>query len=230
MEKTEKAAQRPQVGVATRTGTVEVLVALALALAFGYAFFQLAADVRAGDTFLFDRMLMDALQRLSSPWLTATMLLITQSAAGLSTALLASALSAYWWLRVNRRLEAIVLAITLWGSAIVGWALKLAFGRPRPHFIPWLTTAGGWSFPSGHTLNAVVLAGLLAWLVGQRLGRWRRVAFDATIGLWAALVGLSRIYLGVHYPSDVLASVAVGGLCLLAALGVVRLIYTRQRV
>jgi undecaprenyl-diphosphatase len=230
MEKTEKAVRRPQIGAVTWTGTLEVLVALALALAFGYAFFELAVDVRAGDTFLFDRMLMDALQRLSSPWLTAAMLLITQSAAGSSTALLASALSAYWWLQARRRSEAIVLAITLAGSAILGWALKLAFVRPRPHLIPWLTAAGGWSFPSGHTLNAVVLAGLLAWLVGWRLGGWRRATFEAGVALWAALVGLSRVYLGVHYPSDVLASVAVGGLCLLAAWGVVRFIHTRQRV
>ncbi|MBN1581662.1 MAG: phosphatase PAP2 family protein [Anaerolineae bacterium] len=97
------------------------------------------------------------------------------------------------------------------------------FARPRPYLFLWYVAATGRSFPSGHTLNAVVLAGLLAWLVGRRLRGWRRVVFDAGIALWALLVGLSRIYLGVHYPSDVLAGLAVGGLCLLAIPGSARI-------
>jgi len=100
----------------------------------------------------------------------------------------------------------------------LGQVLKHLFARPRPQLFPWLTGAGGWSFPSGHTLNAVVLGGLLVWLIGWRLSGWRRAALGVWAGLWAALIGLSRVYLGVHYPSDVLASLAVGGLCLLVAL------------
>lgn len=68
----------------------------------------------------------------------------------------------------------------------------------------------------------MVLGGLLAWLTGRQLDGWQRAALWAVAGLWAGLVGLSRVYLGVHYPSDVLASLAVGALYLLAALCVHR--------
>jgi len=137
---------------------------------------------------------------------------------------LALVLCMIWW-QAGRRPDAIVLALGLAVSAALGQALKHIFARPRPDLLPWLTVTHGWSFPSGHTLNAVTLAGLLAWLIGRRLGGWRRRAFAVSVGLWAVLVGLSRVYLGVHYPSDVLASLAVGGLYLLAGWGIQRFIH-----
>ena len=178
-------------------------------------FGTLARGVWLGNEFAFDLVIMDMLSRLVSPWLTSVVRLVTHSASFVATTALALALSVHWWRQVERRADAIVLCATLAGSAALGQGLKLFFARTRPYLFPWRVAATGWSFPSGHTLNAVVLAGLLAWLVGRRLRGWRRVVFDAGVALWALLVGLSRIYLGVHYPSDVLAGLAVGGLCLL---------------
>ena len=229
IEETDQATKKPQTETAMRSGTLRVLSGLALALLLGYAFLALAAGVRAGQAFPFDRTMIDALPRLLSPRLIPAMRSITHSASTLGTIVLASGLCIHWW-QTARRSEAIVLIITLAGSAGLGQALKLFFARPRPQLLPRLTTARGWSFPSGHTLNAVTLAGLLAWLIGRRMSGWRRVVFDAVVVLWAALVGLSRVYLGVHYPSDVLASLAVGGLCLLATWGIHRLIRARQKV
>ena len=189
---------------------------LALAAVLGYAFGELASDVWAGEGFAFDRALMMALHGLALPWLTATMRMITASASGLMA--IGVALAFYRWRRAGQRAEAVVLLVTLAGSAALGQGLKAFFARPRPHLFPWLTSVGGWSFPSGHTLTAIVLGGVLAWLLGRKLRAWRRVVVWAIAGLWASLVGLSRVYLGVHYPSDVVASLAVGGLCLLATL------------
>ncbi len=198
------------------------LPALALAALFSYTLGDLGADVWAGKGFAFDWSVMEAIHAMASPWLTATMRLVTTGASGLVTIGLALGLGLRWWRQVGRQAEAIMLLVTLASSAALGQGLKLLFARPRPDLFPWLTAAGGWSFPSGHTLNAVVLGGSLAWLVGRRLSSRRRVALWAGAGLWAVLVGLSRVYLGVHYPSDVLASLAVGGLCLLVALYVYR--------
>jgi undecaprenyl-diphosphatase len=198
------------------------LMSLALATMSIYTFAELAGDVRTGEGFAFDQAVMEAMHGLASPWLTVAMRLITASASGLVAAGLAMGLGIPRWRRVERRAEAIILAVTLSGSAALGQGLKFLFTRPRPQAFPWLTTAGGWSFPSGHTLTAVVLGSLLAWLIGQQLSGWQRVALWTVAGLWVGLVGVSRIYLGVHYPSDVLASLAVGGLCLPVALYIYR--------
>jgi len=198
------------------------LPGLALAAVLVCAFGVLASDVWAGEGFAFDQSVMEAVHTMASPWLTAVMRLVTASASGLVTSGLALGMGLRWWRQARRRAEAVTLLITLAGSAGLGEGLKLLFARPRPHLFPWLTAAGGWSFPSGHTLTATVLGGLLAWLMGQRLIGWRQVALWVGAGLWVVLVGLSRVYLGVHYPSDVLASLAVGGLCLLVALYVHR--------
>jgi undecaprenyl-diphosphatase len=84
--------------------------------------------------------------------------------------------------------------------------LKLLFARPRPNVFPPLTLETSFSFPSGHTMAAVAFYGLIAILL------WRDHHYGWALlpGLWVPLVALSRIYLGVHYPSDVLASLAVG--------------------
>jgi membrane-associated phospholipid phosphatase len=189
-----------------------------LAVLLGYVFGELAGDVWTGEGLAFDLPVMKALHHLASPWLTAALRLITDSASGLRAVGVAVGLAIWWWQRAGQRPEAVTLIVTLAGSAALGQGFKLLFARPRPRLFPWLTVAGGWSFPSGHTLTAVVLGGLLVWLVGRRLNGLRRVVLGTVAGLWTGLVGLSRIYLGVHYPSDVLASMALGGLCLLVAL------------
>jgi undecaprenyl-diphosphatase len=186
------------------------------------AFAGLAYPVIGNRAVPFDLPAMQAIRHLESPWLTFVMQWISASASGWATTALALALGICWWRQAGRRRKAIALALGLAVSAVLGQALKQIFARPRPHLLPWLTAASGWSFPSGHALNAATVAGLLAWLIGRRPSGWRGVALVAALALWAALVGVSRVYLGVHYPSDVLASLALGGVYLLAVGGIHR--------
>lgn len=218
MERTGRHVRLLQPGSTIRLRVPNWLPGLTLAVLLGYLLSELAADVWAREELAFDQSLMEALHRLASPWLTTVILLITHSASSVVTVALVLGLVIRWQRHSERRPDTITLVVTLAGSAALGTALKALFARPRPQVFPWLTGAGGWSFPSGHALNAVVLGGLLVWLIGWRLNGWRRVGLGVLAGLWAALIGLSRVYLGVHYPSDVLASLAVGGLCLLVAL------------
>ena len=112
-------------------------------------------------------------------------------------------------LRVKRRREALFLAIALIGSVIMNGLLKLVFQRPRPD-LPWAKTPLDYSFPSGHTMNSLVFylaLALIAWVIwGPRVG------IPATIGalILAVLIGISRIYLGAHYFSDVVAGFIAG--------------------
>ncbi|MEV5943813.1 phosphatase PAP2 family protein [Streptomyces sp. NPDC051994] len=119
------------------------------------------------------------------------------------------------------------LAVLALGQAL-RYGLMAAVARPRPAALDWATTASGHSFPSGHTTTSAITAGLLAWAV---LTRSRTSAARMTVALlllWAAAVGLSRIYLGVHWASDVLGGWLFASLWLcLAALATAPLIRAR---
>jgi len=90
--------------------------------------------------------------------------------------------------------------------------LSIVVRDVRPPRVDWLVPVGGFSFPSGHAATSALVAGTLAWLLG-RLMPWRsaRVAIAAGLGIWALLVALSRLYLGVHWVSDVLGSWLLAG-------------------
>ncbi|MFJ8311566.1 MULTISPECIES: phosphatase PAP2 family protein [unclassified Streptomyces] len=118
------------------------------------------------------------------------------------------------------------LAVLALGQA-VRYGLMALVARPRPAAVDWATTASGHSFPSGHATTGALTAALLAWAV---LTRSRATAARVTVALlllWAAAVGLSRIYLGVHWASDVLGGWLFASLWLcLAALATAPLVRT----
>lgn len=110
------------------------------------------------------------------------------------------------------------VALIVGGAAAINFLTKLIFHRVRPHLWPSLTPEADYSFPSGHamiSLAVMVSLLLLAWPT-----RWRWPTLLAG-GIFVLLVGLSRLYLGVHYPTDVLAGWAAGGAwCCAVLLGV----------
>lgn len=112
-----------------------------------------------------------------------------------------------------------------WGAALIldagltaAWItmalLKLWFGRSRP-LGEHLVYAGGYSFPSGHAMLSMVLYGFLGYLLSCRLSGWMRWAVRASAGLMILMIGFSRIYLNVHYSSDVIAGFIIGSIFLL---------------
>jgi len=97
------------------------------------------------------------------------------------------------------------------GSALLNVALKEVFARARPDGADPALHGGGWSFPSGHAMNTFVFCGMVAYLL-VRLSPWRAgLAFRvALLFAWALAMGFSRLYLGVHYASDVVAGFLAG--------------------
>ena len=128
-----------------------------------------------------------------------------------------------WWRR--RPATAIAAAVATLGSPLVSSGFKRFYDRPRPPLEDHLVTITGSSMPSGHTFNAVVVAGVLAVAVLPSL---RRSAGRAVVGVVAvaatAAVGISRIYLGAHWLTDVLAGWMLGGAWLAACLTVTALL------
>ena len=103
-------------------------------------------------------------------------------------------------------------------AALCVLGLKYLYQRPRPS-LSHLVYAGGYSFPSGHSLGSLLIIGSLIVIIHQRMKkRTLRLVFELLLSVLIAVIGLSRIYLGVHYPSDVLAG-------FIFALGILSLIY-----
>lgn len=134
-----------------------------------------------------------------------------------------------WWKQLRH--QAIVLLITTGGAEVLSLLLKLHFRRVRPD-LPWaFAHEPTFSFPSGHSVFAVVLYGTLLYLGLRHLRRVReRVAVSVAALALILGIGYSRIYLGVHYPSDVAAGYFVGTVWLLAVMAADWYVRRNERV
>ena len=115
-----------------------------------------------------------------------------------------AAFVALLFLRLRR--EAVLLAGTIMSGWLVNSLIKLAVGRPRPQIVPHLTEAGGMSFPSGHSFNSAVVFIAIALAFAAMSARQPvRITLIASAIVLSLLVAMSRVWLGVHFPSDVAA-------------------------
>jgi undecaprenyl-diphosphatase len=206
----------------TRLGRFVHSEAVLLAVAFivlvcGYSFVELADEVKGGGTQTIDEWILRSLRRpddlavpIGPPWLREAALDITALGSWAVLLLVAGAVMGLMFLQRQYG----ILLLTAFATATGGAAstvLKELLGRDRPSVVPHLREVSSPSFPSGHAmLSAIVfltLGILLMQSVHGRLAKWYCLlwAFLLTI-----LVGLSRIYLGVHYPTDVLAGWTAG--------------------
>jgi membrane-associated phospholipid phosphatase len=148
-------------------------------------------------------------QHKASVW-TPIMLFITNWHDMLGVSLMTVVLLTYLARQRARYWQAAVL-LSVPGGMLLNVLLKYTFQRARPSFDEPLVTLTTYSFPSGHTVAATVFYGVLACYLVCVCHSWRvRVAVVAVAGTMVALVALSRVYLGAHYLSDVMAAVAVG--------------------
>lgn len=157
-----------------------------------------------------DRFLIALVQSEISRMNTSLMISLTQLGSPLAIILL-SILMTLFLVTINKYAAAVWSVTTLViGSAVVNPLLKLLFGRPRPS-IHRIITETGYSYPSGHAIGATLFYGLLIILVSLYTHKWfLRFVTILFAGTAIVLVMLSRVYLGVHYPSDVLAGFLMG--------------------
>jgi undecaprenyl-diphosphatase len=186
-----------------------LLGALLIATTMLFVFGWLAEEVLEGDTQKFDELVRAAVHRHAAPGLTWLMhgFSFVGSVAVVTTLCLV-AIGVLTYLRRTRM--AALLAITMAGMAALDVVLKLAFHRPRP-IAYFGSTPTTYSFPSGHAMGSIcfygVLAAILAAHASGRRGKW---CIWTGAALLIGMIGYSRIYLGVHYPSDVIAGYCAG--------------------
>lgn len=191
-------------------------VGLLAVLAVGWLFAELVQTPLGRDKIvLVDRAVAEWVTGYRVSWLTTVMRVATTLGSAVMLVPIMVLCGAVLW-RVLRDWRPLVLLGAAWlGSVVLYLAVKSLVGRARPPGHLAAIAETGSAFPSGHTLQAVAVYGMLSWLLAQTTRRrGRQVAAYLGLGLLAALISLSRIYLGVHWLSDVLAAVALGGLWL----------------
>jgi undecaprenyl-diphosphatase len=175
-----------------RALTLRTFALFALAIVASLAFVVVAAQVRRGALDRLDATIELAVHRLDS----------TVGDVAMKTAtLIGSNLLA---IHLRKRTVAIVLVIDTFAVIAADSALKVMFSRERPRLFDKIALPTDYSFPSGHSMSALGIYGVIAAALIALYPQARRVTLIAAIVLIAA-IGFSRIYLGVHWPSDVLA-------------------------
>lgn len=209
-----------------------ILLAMAAASAALWAFLELADEVLEGESMPVDQALLlllrspsDPAEMLGPPWLEDFAHDVTTlgdiGVLGLivlvATGFLACA---------GRRRTALFVVGATGGGALASTLLKLAFARPRPDLVPHATEVTTASFPSGHAMVSAVVYLTLAALLARLVAAPRLKAYIIGVAVvLTLLIGTSRIYLGVHWPSDVLAGWAAGAAWALVCLALARALH-----
>jgi undecaprenyl-diphosphatase len=182
---------------------------LAVASAGAMLFALLAQAVMNGSTQEFDMKIRNVVHGWASPMLTRAMLGITQL--GEPTIVILLGVLVVWRLWVaGRPRAAVLLAIAAAGAQACDQALKYSFARPRPSVFFGFAQPHTYSFPSGHSVESCCFYGVLAAILTAATPSYpRKAAIWIAASAITLAVGISRIYLGVHYPTDVLGGYTV---------------------
>lgn len=191
---------------------------LALAAAGVWVFALIADEVAEGETHAFDEAVLLALRApgspadpLGPPWVEELARDMTALGGTAVLAFLTVAVFGLLWLQ-RRRLTALFLVAAVGGGLTLSSAAKALFDRPRPDLVPHGSHVYTASFPSGHSMMSAIVYLTLALLVARTLPDRRLKIYVVTLAAVVTLsVGISRVYLGVHWPTDVLAGWAAGG-------------------
>jgi undecaprenyl-diphosphatase len=195
-----------------------IVIGVVLIVVMGtWGFIALADEVREGDTQRFDEWAVRALRRPDNPavpigpkWLAEVGRDLT-ALGGVAVLSIATAIVVGYYLILGKRRAALFVVFATLGGLILSSLLKHLFDRPRPEVVPHLSYVSSSSFPSGHSmLSATVyltLGSLLMRLTPKRRVKLYYLLVAMTLTF---LVGISRVYMGVHYPTDVLAGWTAG--------------------
>lgn len=200
-----------------------LLIGLVIGAALASGFIKLAGEMTEGETQAFDVALLKALRLngdLGTPvgpgWLLSTMRDLT-ALGGVTVLTLVAVLAVAFLLTRGRIHQAFYTALATGGGAIFGKILKSLFARERPEVVPHLVEVHSLSFPSGHSMNSAIVYLTLAVMLSRTFeDRRSRIFVIGVAALLVLTIGFTRLYLGVHYPTDVLGGWTVGATWALA--------------
>lgn len=191
------------VGIFLVAGAVVAVVATLL-------FAMLGEWVKEGATQRVDVAVLTWLGTHRSAPLTAAAVELTYLGTGVVVLTIVGVAALFLW-HTEHRVSAQLLLAAVAGNILLNNALKLVFHRARPDVFDWQTHATSSSFPSGHAMSATVCYGTVAYLVSRlQRHRWSRLTTLGGAALLILAICFTRLYLGVHYPSDVIGGIVVG--------------------
>lgn len=194
--------------------TVYFTTSFTILLLFTTLFFYILNDYTRNDLAWFDERLITAIQSYVSPSLTSIVNVITFFGS-VKWFVLAAIFVCLLLIIAKKYSLAIFVALSSGLGGLINWLLKWLFKRERPDILP-LIEETGFSFPSGHSMGSFIFYGALAFvLIHFVKNMLLRCIICLLLGLTILTIGVSRIYLGVHYPSDVLAGFLVGAIWLI---------------
>jgi undecaprenyl-diphosphatase len=187
-----------------------LLSGAAIAIVLTWVFSEVAERVRAGSTQGFDDAVLRWMGAHQTPSVQAAMVEITSLGTSVVVAMIVFIAGLFLWLNHHKHSAILLVAATLGGMVLDG-LLKIGFNRPRPQIFTWGTHAAMASFPSGHAMSSTIVYGTVAYLAARlQQNVASRILTMSIAALIILLICSSRLYLGVHYPSDVLAGVIIG--------------------
>ena len=191
-----------------KNNNANIIALISAAIAAFAVFIAVTSAVVAADAWIFDDPVRFFIYDLRADWLTPAVKVITYMGNWQSITLLCIILLCFRQSRIKYGLPVSAGAVSV---TILNKIIKSVVERPRPDDIIHLVNAGGFSFPSGHSITSMFVFGMLIYLVRTNMQN-RRAANAMTVVLAVPMIciGLSRIYLGVHYPTDVLAGWCLG--------------------
>lgn len=190
------------------------VVAAAVAFASVAAFTTIAREVVTGDVHTFDTSLQALVRRLDSDAVDRIMRAATAVGTVPGLVIVALVVAAWAHLRGDKRAAAALLVVLAITEAL-NVTLKHTFDRARPELFEDIAALHTYSFPSGHAMGSAAVFGMAGIVVARIVPRLKS-ALVVLVPLLVLLVGVSRIYLGAHWPTDVLAGFVAGGFLVLA--------------
>lgn len=182
-------------------------------------FAKLSEDLIHNELGTFDRVVGEFIRGFTAPSVTRVEIIITNLGSAYIEISLLVIICAFLWFRLRHTWETVLLAISLTGAWLLNTVLKQLFQRERPN-IMFLVHADGHSFPSGHTMVATAFYGVLGYIVWLNLRNHAKRSWYIVAGTFVLIsaIGISRVYLGVHYASDVIAGYTAGGVWAIACI------------
>lgn len=169
--------------------------------AFAAMFILLAQEVREGEPIWLDGAILQAVHNIASPTLNMWAVAVTTLGGAMIVAVMTSLVCGVLLIQRHWR-KATVVAATVGGAVLMNLALKVLFARDRPTLWEAIVTEHSYSFPSGHAMASSALAVCLVILAWPTRWRWPVLIGAA---LYTLIIGLTRLYLGVHFPTDIIA-------------------------